>query len=298
MWKCFKVTFKICTPIHIGYLKIGTIKTTRYYIPGKNFWGALNVKITPLLMNPISDESYQKIGKFLKESIIFSYFFLKTNNLKLLKPKFSFERGLTFGGISKHEFEKRFIIGYPATAINPLLRSAEEGSLHEIELISPIDKKSNDFTFLEGLIFVKKVNNGEIQLNYTNNSNIQLETKLKKISINEVLEKGIQVGGERRYGSGLIKLSDIKTFQNGKYDLSGEKIKLNLKKNDFIESHLRANSSLNLKGEIEGLMGREWGKKGFGREKNVDFFLAWIPGSIILDDNVKLNLTHYGILEL
>jgi len=71
----YKLIFKAESPIHIGYKQIGNLKTTRYYIMGKQMWGAITANLTrELYGNPKSDE-YKKVGDFVREHIKTTYFY-------------------------------------------------------------------------------------------------------------------------------------------------------------------------------------------------------------------------------
>ena len=68
----YELQFEAQSPIHIGYKKIGTLKTTRYYISGKAMWGALTAHITrSLYENPFVNHKnyYNDVGEFIKTSI-------------------------------------------------------------------------------------------------------------------------------------------------------------------------------------------------------------------------------------
>jgi len=127
-WKILDAEFKVVTSLHIGYRKIGFLQSTRYYVPGKNLWGALTAKITPLLK--IRDHTgaldYKEVGDFLSKNLIFSYFFLKSNG-EVFKPVYCLEKGLKYGNLPIAEFEKNFISSIPSTAIESESMSADYG---------------------------------------------------------------------------------------------------------------------------------------------------------------------------
>ena len=35
-WHCFRLTYELRSPLHIGYHKVGNVQRTRYYIPARN----------------------------------------------------------------------------------------------------------------------------------------------------------------------------------------------------------------------------------------------------------------------
>jgi len=289
-WKILKLKFRIKSPLRIGYYKVGLLQKTRYYVPGKNFWAGLTARITPLIKTNPSDSDYKNIGNFSMENVIFSYFYLENENGEL-KPKFENTVGLKYGELALSEFEKRFITSIPSTAIEPETMSAENESLHEIEVISPKDNKTGKQLFLSGYIFI----NNSSDSNFT----ISLEKSKVKIndkSISSILKEGIFVGGERRYGFGYIQLQNISEERdNGKFEVRNEGIYMRLKQEEPIESHIVINNGTSLKGEIEAVSGREWGKKGSGRKESISKFIAWVPGSLMIEEKY-LKINKFGIL--
>jgi len=56
--------FKLKTPIHIAYLPLkgSVVSQTRYFIPGRNLWGALTKRITEFINEEPEPEHYKNIG--------------------------------------------------------------------------------------------------------------------------------------------------------------------------------------------------------------------------------------------
>ncbi len=289
-WRVFNAEFKAKTSLHIGYHKVGLLQRTRYYVPGKLLWAGLTAKVTPILKNKPTGSDYKDIGDFLQENMIFSYYFLKCEGNEF-KPKFIEGIGLTYGIKSTQEFEKSFITSIPSTAIDSETMSAEDETLHEIEVISSHNKESNQPVSIFGHIFVKEGVDGNLSLDVEDN-----EIKFNGTSINDILKDGIFVGGERRYGLGYIQLEDnVKDVDNSKFTVKNDKVCTELKQGETIEAHLGTNDSVSLKGEIEAVSGRNWGKKGAGRSLS-ESFLAWIPGSIV-EEKMLVEVGKFGIWE-
>ena len=282
-WKCFDLTFKISSAIHIGYRKIGLLQLTRYYVPGKNLWAALTARMTPVLRNSSSRSDYEEIGNLLRENLIFSYSYLQ-NDVEPLTPRFKEGKGLLYGDFSQDKFEQRFITSIPSTAIEHEMGSAEYGSLHEIEVITGGDKETGKPVYLRGHLFVREQEN----LNFHKND-ICLESK----SIIQILKEGIFVGGERSYGFGKICLVEFHETMSSDIELKNEVI-VTLSAGTPIQAHLRATEGISLKGEVEAFSGREWGSKGSGREMSKPL-IAWIPGSIA-EESYQLRIGEFGIL--
>ncbi len=167
----YKVTFRQIEPIHIGYRKHGVINETRVFITGQMMWGAL-VNAYGRVKNWNSDEYEQ--NQTLFENI--SCFYPKVDN-ELLYPKYK-DGEFYLGNMSEIEFRQKYVITYLATAINPNSRNAKDESLHELDVILP---------------------NSIYWVGYVKCNRTELEE----------LEE-IYIGGDSRYGLGLIKLEDIR----------------------------------------------------------------------------------------
>lgn len=318
MWQRFDVVFALRSPLHIGYLpfiKGSVISPTRYYVPGKNFWGAITKRATEMLTEMLSDtpsaSDYQKIGKQVKDNFRFSYFYLYDDETIFI-PEYT-ERGLLFGDdknrqIDKLEFERRFIGSRVLTAINSKTGTAKDETLHEIEFIKDkfIDDKGQvKNTKIIGCIWVKENSNLDTH---------KIEIKDNGIFVNEFnLLEELTLGGEQGYGFGLVRLEsvNVKKFSI-EVDQNGKEINIILKNDTPILSHLKYVNSLSFKGELELLSGRgyfdieEVNNKSDGNYKEnagktlskIDYYLA--PGSIVhlKDNNKKIILNWNGVMTI
>jgi len=310
MWKRLDVVFTLKSPLHIGYLpfKGSIISPTRYYVPGRNFWGAITRRTTEMLLDNYTPNDYYSIGKQVMDNFRISYFYLYDDE-NVFIPKYT-NKGLIFGNekeIYKSEFERRFIESRVITAIDKNSRTAEDASLHEIEFIKnkyKDDEKLVKNTKIIGCIWIKKdskINEYEIKSNYdgifVNNLNI-----IKELTL----------GGEQGYGFGVVKLEKIlneKRFSI-KDDPNNENIKIILNKNEYIPCHVRYHKGVYFQGDIEILMGRGY----FDIEKNMkssngykvdagralskpDYYFS--PGTKIeLKDKLELILNWSGTVEI
>ena len=321
MWTCYKVYLEAKAPIHIGYgAKLGVVDRTRYYIPAKNVWGALTSLIAKSIMENYSPKVYQRIGEFLNENIKFSYFYpmeYKRTNGKIhvqqvFVPCYEKE-GLKFGvckdkkAISLEEFERIFISSFGSTAIDKTSKSVEEGSLHEIEFIKNRIKCGTEIkpTVFVGYFFVK---NEALK--------IKVETKKVEISfadfikVNRVKLNEMWVGGERNYGFGRVKI--IKLSQENSKDVtidlfnSGIEIDITREQPMILceEKRIIALSHVNtenldiklIRGNIEPLIGREWGERGSGQKISQVAKICITPGSQFVCDRA-LSTGNFGIWE-
>lgn len=308
MWKRFDVIFVLKSPLHIGYLpfKGFVISPTRYYIPGKNFWGLITKMATENLYPTRPSDKYREIGKQIKENFKFSYFYLYDGDT-IFVPSYTNE-GLIFGDkeqIDKFEFEHRFIGSRVLTAIDCNSGIAKDESLHEIEFIKDKfrDKEGQSKnTKLIGCIWVK---------NGSNLDGNEIKCNEGGIFVNDFnLIEGLIIGGEQNYGFGLMKLERIineKRFQI-KDNPEGEEIKIVIGKNKSILSHFKYTRDISFCGDIEIIAGRGYFdieevdgksvvgyKKGAGRIiSNKGYFLS--PGTLLKSEK-EVSLDWNGILS-
>lgn len=274
------------------------LSRTRSYVPSKLIWGALTAKLTPLL----GIRDYQKVGIFLKKAMRFGYLYLYAENQYFI-PHYT-KTGLNLGSWSQNEFETKFISSMPSTAIDSGSSTAEEEMLHEIEFISPyvIGNKTPTPVFLKGLLWVRETEEAGFELSIDNNG-IILRYNNMRIDFKKELFNRFQIGGERRYGFGLVALDErefIEVKDNkldafaGEWSTDSTDVYISLKENDCIWAHLAYSQTLNLKGNIEPLVGRDWDPhKGPGRQvRSYGFF--WSPGSSITED-MRFRVAEFGI---
>jgi len=243
----------------------------------------------------------------------FGYFYLSIdvdeNRNIIYIPKYT-GKGLKFGNIpekelSQIEFEKRFISSLASTSIEPYSFTAEEGMLHEVEFISPYqihkDNEKPKSVFLKGLLWVSE-RSGEKLAMQINENNFSITDGKTEVMFSNLADT-LQIGGERKYGFGQLKLEEFKEVNDQDLDCLGFKgrwketddgIILELKRNDPIWSHAKYNSDLKIKGSIEPIVGRDWSDKGAGRELR-SHGLCWVPGSILEEDTIFKITEDYGL---
>lgn len=308
-WKCYELNYKAKSAVHIGYgSQLGIVSRTRYYLPGKTMWGAVTAVLSRRIMERYDSGIYNKIGEFVKNHLIFSYFY-PVKGTDMLYPHYT-EEGLGFGSkgdkefvMSKEEFEKELISSYVSTALDKTSRTAEEGSLHEFELISPVEFVGYLFTNLEknhgntsyGIpIFVRE---GE-------EAKIEVEIKGEKVEIFEAI-KELQVGGERSYGFGKLELKDTeikqreRVFKRYEVVLDAERPRITA---EIALAHVMIKDDkgeyldtlANIHGDIEPLVWREWSERGTGQKPQFGG-IALVPGSRF--DLNAMEIGPYGILK-
>jgi len=255
MGKRLDVIFALKSPLHIGYLpfKGSVISPTRYYIPGKNFWGAITKRATEHLYNELSSKDYRKIGLEIKNNFRFSYFYLYDGNTIFI-PKYT-DSGLVFGEdgkehIDKFSFERRFIGSRVLTEINSKFGTAKDEKLHEIEFIKHKfrDKDGNiKETKIIGCIWIK---------DGANLKDSKIRIKSNGIFINGFnLIDELTLGGEQCYGFGKVHLEKRFLIEESNNTQSNE-IKIKIESDSPILSHLKYEQNVPFHGEVELLIGR------------------------------------------
>ncbi|RKY75768.1 hypothetical protein DRQ00_09905 [candidate division KSB1 bacterium] len=329
-WKCHLTIFKAESPVHIGYRQIGILKTTRYYITGRAMWGAITANLTRALFSNPDPEDYQEVGNFVKENIRTTYFYpavkkdetgsenlskYEVNGYSTFLPEYT-DKGLMFGNESKDWFEQTFVNSFVSTAIETQTKTAEEGSLHEIENIRNKVNLAGEViqVYWVGYLFVNYSANEKIKLSEKeddvvinfNNGSVQRNTSLKN-----VLDL-IFVGGERNYGFGRLRLipdsSNFKTEDQRLFkkfplklgsDKNGGKAAIEIDSTSIALAHVDIGDWLNeqFMGDIEPLVGREWGEKGSGQKISQTVKICITPGSRFTSDK-SFSVGNFGIWEV
>lgn len=281
-WQLFRLTFELCSPLHIGYHKVGNVQRTRYYVPARNLWGAVTERLarSGFIAPNAPEGNYREIGKWVQEHCAFNYFFLCDEN-QLFTPRFT-EKGLQYGELTTEKFERRYLGAHVTTALDSATTSASQGSLHEVEFISshPLNGKVFSSLCLQGWVF----------LDETASQFIGTEDKWKKWL------GTLQIGGERRYGFGQLKLVEMKLdgqLCGLKAQCDGDRPQVRLKTSQALLAHALVDG-IRARGLIEPLVGRQTQHSqhfGMGLTQGR---ICWVPGSILeADTPIQLNQEGY-----
>ena len=302
----YKLVFKQIQPIHIGAGSYGVINETRIFIPGWTMWGALTKAYNVLKGEPIDQikESFENISCFYPSigksgDIMFPHFNNGTFHL---------------GEYSENQFRSLFADTYVSTAILPRTQTALDNSLHEINVVLPKPKK----------IFKKIIKETSASSNVSSESNLYWHGIVKlNDEIKNFLKTDMEifVGGDKRYGFGLLKLESIKTTNEKEVEhwkmKDGDGILVNyfpVKEGNSIDKKIsgRIERIVEIKKSWEGALlkvkenedkGSEEGKK-VGNSKNgeekityIDGFY-YIPGSAIdIKNNNKVDINNFNIVK-
>lgn len=296
MWKKLNVVFRLKSPLHIGYMpfEVFVFSPTRYYVPGRNFWGAITKRITEYLYEKPKAENYKVIGVKVMKNFRFSYFYVYDGKTVYF-PRYT-ENGLKYGDnsheITKSEFEYRFIGSFVSTAIDTT-GTAKDKSLHEIEFINSRFKDENGNTKdvkIAGCIWIKE------------------DTEIEKIVLGEgifiensnVIEELI-LGGESKYGFGHVVLESINEISVFEWN-DPESVEIGSKP---LPAHLKYEKDLKFKGDIELLTGRGYydpnstetagGNKPGAAISIPEYY--FVPGTILMESK-KFKVRWDGTLEV
>jgi len=259
VWTPYLVSFRLVSPLHVGWKKIGNLQVTRPYVTGKTLWGALTAR----LVRDEGNNNYIDIGKKVDDELRFTY----------LYPSTSPDKVDLWPWDKKNDFAWKFMGSYVSTALED--DTADDGSLHEVEYISPTTRDGSP-VFLFGYLFEK--------------SGCQLKWK-------DALRR-IQLGGERGYGWGRVNLinspQEVEKCFDCSIDISGPSPAITVSKQGSILGHALVDG-LKCKGDIEPLVGRETKEKGFGGNVS-KAEVCYAPGSKVEIDTT-FNISPKGIWE-
>jgi hypothetical protein len=284
-WQMFRVTYELHSPLHIGYHKVGNVQRTRYYIPARNLWGAVTEALTRRgfateVLKKQRPDDYPAVGDWVKAHCAFGYWFVEESGA-LLAPQYRNSQ-LCYGQYTAAEFERRYLNAHVTTALDPSATSAQDGSLHEVEFIAPHASPDGTRTQIGGYVFLKA------------DAPTHLGTEQAWCS----WLKTLQVGGERRYGFGQLRLVCIKQCNHGStIGTNGARPCLTLQAGNALPAHAKVNADLKVCGAIEPLVGRRTNQSDTFGAATTEAVLCWTPGSV-LETQADFCITAEGYLEL
>jgi len=253
-WQKGNFVFRLKSPLHIGYMpfKGSVVSPTRYYVPGRNFWGAVTKRITEHLCKVPEADDYKKIGKQVMENFRFSYFYLYDGKTIYL-PHYT-DKGMKYGNITKAEFEHRFIGCIVSTGIEDETRTAKDKSLHEIEFINNRFRDENGDikpVMIAGCIWIKK--DAKIEIKREEEETYQFKIKPNGIFIDDFnIISELILGGESKYGFGHVQLaSGVEFPKTAPFKWGDIPEKIEIKQEEPLVAHLKYNRNMKFEGDIE-----------------------------------------------
>ncbi len=264
-WTMYRVTLRLLSPLHVGYLKQGNVQRTRPYVTGRALWGALTARLT----RDSGSNDYQRMGRQVNDTLAFSYFFPSTEK----------EEVILFPWDNPDEFAWHYLHAYASTALDYSRNAALEGSLHETEYIAPVTREGEP-VYLVGFIF--------------ENSNCSLKWK-------DAL-KFLPLGGERTYGWGQLRMEGEPKcpgsfWPDWEVDLNQSRPLLRFTgASSRAYAHMKA-TGVAAQGLIEPLVGRETRQADSHGETLSQAVVCWVPGAS-LAGQASLQIRDNGIWEV
>jgi hypothetical protein len=267
-WKAYEITFRLLSPMHIGYRRLGNIQRTRPYVPAKNLWAALTARLTRDDGKLVGrDCDYRSVGQAVEEHLAFTYFFPASDPQCPLYPRWC-DGNMAYGpcGMSADQFRYKFIGSYSSTALDYAEYAAEEGSLHEVEFIAP-RTRGNEQVYLVGYV---------------------LEHNSCGLGWRDVLNR-LRFGGELSYGWGRVeRVGDRDICEHGgglfglyTLDCDGQDRPRLTGEGAPLLAHAPAAGSPIPTGCLEPVVGRDWDPGRGAGQCLTEGVPCWTPGSLV-----------------
>ena len=273
-WQPYKVIFRLRTPVHIGWSKIGNVQRTRPYITGRVFWGAVTMRLTRDWASQhgtvAQAQAYRDIGEQVHQHLAYSYFYPATKTGGAYQVVWPWE--------DPSRFRSRFLGSYNSTALNYPQQSAESGLLHEVEFLAPYTIDTGEPVFVVGYVFA------------SDSCTLPWQAACQRL----------QVGGERGYGWGDLALihcqpvaDDARLFDQIDFNGSSKRPILQIETGQALLAHTLADG-VSADGAIEPLVGREW--QDYPGQQVAHTGICFVPGSK-LKQKVSFVIKRFGIWE-
>jgi len=270
----YRLVFRLLSPLHIGYRRVGNLMETRRYVPGKVLWAALTARLTRDKHDGRQGSEYRDIGLLIHRHFRFSYLWPSTDGEL---PYFPWDGG----------FDYLFLGSYAGTALDYDRRAAEEGLLREAEFIAPVTREGEK-VYLLGDLWVDE----------------PLPPDLA--NWRDVLE-GVQLGGERGYGWGRVhrEKCDADGTDHGdlgrgiQWEVQGSDVILAIPEGVHITAHALAAGDGALQGvtgPVEPLVGWERRENG-GYRLTEDVRIAYAPGAVATR-RLSVRVGGHGVWEM
>jgi hypothetical protein len=282
-WTLYRVTWRLESPLHSGFAKLGNIQRTRLYVTGRMLWGALTARLT----RDQGRNDYEDVGRAVNDCLRFSYGYLclTEDGSRSLLPEFT-ATGLQFkvGGksLTEREAQRLCLTSYASTALDYANNAAVDGSLHEVEFISPralcteekLSVKAGQPLYLTAMI-------AEAKETSTNDKVKDWKNSLQRL----------ELGGERTYGFGKLGLkrspdsiNDTSTTWFGsEFRTENGRPAVKVQKGVAVTAHTAVGPQISF-GQVEPFVGRTTTPQAeFGRKIECDG-VYWLPGSVFKDE--------------
>jgi hypothetical protein len=283
-WQAHQIVLRLCSPMHIGQSKIGNVQRTRPYVTGRVLWGALTLRLTRDRFRgqgpATRSDQYRRVGQQVHEHLAFTYLYPTTDP--------DGQVGLWPWGDDEDGFHSRYLSTYASTALSYPQQSADEGTLHEVEFVSPRTLDSGQPVYLVGYVFARQ------------------EAPPWQAALGR-----LQLGGERGYGWGRVEPMEVSDVGEGEPLFGGQYALeqgswppvLKARKNTCLVAHALATGLAgqepvqDIQGEIEPLVGRETAPDGRFGVQISKAYVCYVPGSKV-KKSTRLQIGHYGVWKV
>ena len=287
-WEHHRIIFRLKSPLHVGYRKVGNLMQTRHYVHGKILWAALTARLTRDHDDGSDGRAYVKIGDAVNACFRFGYLWPaipggdEVKNCDDVKTLFSSDwKGADLKCLEKlfprpyilkkdePTFDYLFLDSCASTASSPHSRGALEGSLHDTEFIAPFTRDGRQ-VYLAGSLWVME---GELP---------------KKLERWEDELNDLRFGGEGSYGWGRVQRIYYPLGRNNPIDPD------NISWSGPIPAHVGVRGAeQTIQGSIEPLVG--WEMQKDGRQVPGHATIAFRPGCSARTDTAEFALGEFGV---
>ncbi len=203
-WTHYRLVFRLESPLHIGWRKVGNLMQTRRYVPGKNLWAALTEGIVWRAGQGHDAEAYQHTGEALKQCFRFGYLWpARSSQDEHGHWALPTQPHFPWGATDLAYWDYLYLDGIARTALDPGHRTSAEGTLHEVEFIAPYTREGAP-VHLVGDLWVRQ----DLPACLQTCCAAQLSDGLKQsiLAWQTALQR-LSIGGERGYGWGRVRLA-------------------------------------------------------------------------------------------
>lgn len=291
-WHVYRLTYRLLSPLHAGFHKVGNLQRTRRYVPGQTATGAVVARLAAAL-GYTEAADYTALRQLAAAHLLIGYFYPAFADLKPIVPWYDDERGLIYAvapdplnaepvpPAEDLDLDRLLVAGWTSTAIVAGGRTAEEGSLHEVEYLMP-RTRSGDQVYLTGRVYVRE---GEATLRgrllRVGSEDVTVETGAWSRALFREVLGDIQIGGERRYGFGRASYASSAHITDEGFDGTGERPSQQIAERVPFPAHVDARSCPGGRGVIEPLVGRQTlHADRFGQQVTAAR-ICWAPGSTL-----------------
>ena len=282
-WRRYDLIYRLHSPLHIGYRRVGNLMQTRGYAPGRNLWAFLTARLTRDYAQDTS--AYEAVGQEIMQYFRFTYLHPALPHQSDQVAPSSLEELKIYYAWSDSLFEYLFLDSYASTALDYAHRSAEDGALHEVTFLRPRTRPLPGMesmpVYLAGHIYVRQ--------EWPDDSPLQWWREALK---------NIQIGGERTYGWGrMVRTSNL---QEGREQAPEIELKAgaHAPAHSLAVSHGQRSPVKAMRGTIEPLVGWERDNTPARRRWRLTPHpaICYAPGSRVMQEQ-KLQIGPMGILS-